>query len=167
MLLEIWPTFFFTTSCHCESLGTLLKDTDGQARLKLSLNPLFPATRNFKISQKQEDLVSLGRPHVWGAGRWGLMGRLFPSGRHIGCRLWKSWVPSYQLPVTWLCLLVQIVKGQNMKKKSIFWELGIVLVFGLHIPNTCVSGLTLNPPCYQWELVLPQWLAPSLNITNK
>lgn len=45
---------------------------------------------------------------------------------HIRCRLWKRQVPSYQLPVTWLCSLVQIVEGQNMEKNPIFWKLGIV-----------------------------------------
>lgn len=88
----------------------------------------FPAERS--VSPYWENLVfgALVDEVSWGP----------PS--HIRCRLWKRQVPSYQLPVTWLCSLVQIVKGQNTEKK--LFSGSQELSFGLHVPNKSVMAWT-------------------------
>lgn len=84
---------------------------------------------------------------------------------HIRCRLWKRQVPSYQLPVTWLCSLVQIVKGQNMEKKPYFLEVRNCLLDCTSQTWVLWPRLTSSPPCKQAELVLSQ--VTRVHSTNK
>lgn len=163
---ETWPTLFPTTSCHRESLGALLQETDSQASLELRLNPLFPATRNLKASQQREDLASLYQENLVFRGVAGEVWWDSPRRRHIRCRLRKSRACSYQLPVTRLCSLVQLAKDQNKKRKS-FPEVKNFGCLGLHVPNTSVMAWTHLKPTVSSQSSLPlRLLVPSPNITS-
>lgn len=133
---------------------------DGQpSQPSIKAKPFISSHKKAQIfsPERRSGFTILGKPCVWGAGRWGLVGPQLPTQEAHQMQAVKSQAPSYQLPAPWLCSLVQIVKGQNKKKKSF---LEVRSCAGL---LDCTSqtqvlwpGLTLNPPCKQSELVPSQ-----------
>ena len=171
---ETWPTLFFITSCHCKSLGALLKEMNSQACLELRLNPLFPATRYLKTSQQREELVSLYQQNlVFGE----LAGEVCwdpPSHTRgtsdAGCERAEC-LPTSCLrhgSVHW-CRLLKVRARKN--KSFLKVRNGACLLNCTSQTWVLWPGLTLNPPCKQLELALsgyfcPVWTLPTSTKDN-